>query len=203
MAPSHPRSPDDLLAEKKALRVEVLARRACLSAQERAAAARAATDIVLAEVTPRPGQAVSIFWPLPGEIDTRLLLERLHADGVRPLLPRLQGFGRPLAFHLWQPGLVLVPGRLGLQEPAPTTPEAVPEIILTPLIAFDAQGHRLGYGAGFYDRTFGALEAQGREPLRVGYAFACQEVAAVPVDAHDWSLHLLVTERGVRRCAAA
>ena len=73
----------------------------------------------------------------------------------------------------------------------------MPEIVLAPLLAFDGRGHRLGYGAGFYDMTFAAL-ARGTAPLRVGYCFACQEIAAVPADASDVPLELVVTEAGCR-----
>ena len=202
MAPSHPHSPTELVARKQSLRALALAARARLAPEAAAAAGDAATRHLIPVLSSSPGQTVSVFWPLPGEIDTRPLLMRLHAGGHPVLLPRVQGRGRPLALHRWQPGAALVAGRLGLQEPRAEDPTGVPDIVVTPLVAFDALGHRLGYGAGFYDRTFAMLEAMGARPLRVGFAFACQEVDAVPVDAHDRPLHLLVTEHGVQRCAA-
>jgi 5-formyltetrahydrofolate cyclo-ligase len=81
-------------------------------------------------------------------------------------------------------------------EPSAGEPVVLPEIVLAPLLAFDRQGHRLGYGAGFYDRTFAAIQAADVRPFRAGLAFACQEVAAVPVDATDVPLELVLTEAG-------
>ena len=71
--------------------------------------------------------------------------------------------------------------------------------MLAPLLAFDARGNRLGYGAGFYDMTFAAIAAAGAAPVRCGYCFAGQEVGEVPADATDIPLDLVVTEAGFRR----
>jgi 5-formyltetrahydrofolate cyclo-ligase len=72
----------------------------------------------------------------------------------------------------------------------------LPEIVLAPLLAFDRDGRRLGYGAGFYDMTFAAITVAGGSPIRAGFCFACQEVASVPADATDIPLDLVVTEEG-------
>ena len=81
----------------------------------------------------------------------------------------------------------------------PACPPVLPEIVLTPLLAFDGRGNRLGYGAGFYDMTFAAIAAAGSRPLRVGFCFAGQELASVPADATDIPLDLVITEEGPRR----
>ena len=109
----------------------------------------------------------------------------------------MAGKGQPLTFHPWSPDLELVPGVFGVLEPPPGSPPVLPELILTPLLAFDRKGGRLGYGAGFYDRTFSAIAAAGGRPLRVGLGFAEQEVDEVPVDATDIPLELVVTEAGL------
>jgi 5-formyltetrahydrofolate cyclo-ligase len=182
---------------KRALRRELRLRRAALSPADRAVASEAAARHVLESLPWRERRKMSLFWPLADEIDTQLLLHDLHRLGAEPLLPRMQGKGQPLVFHAWAPELALVPGSFGVMEPSADLPVVVPEIVLAPLLAFDRRGHRLGYGAGFYDRTFDAIVAAGGEPLRVGYCFACQEIAEVPVDETDVPLDAVVTEEGL------
>jgi 5-formyltetrahydrofolate cyclo-ligase len=185
-----------LLERKQALRQEMRARRMLLGADHRAAASRDIAWHVLRHLPWRERRRVSLFWPLAEELDTRPLLHSLFWLGAEPLLPRMQGKGQPLVFHRWSPDLTLVPGPLGVMEPPPGLPPVLPEIVLAPLLAFDQDGQRLGYGAGFYDRTFGAVVAAGGDPLRVGLCFACQQVPAVPVDAADVPLDLVITEEG-------
>jgi len=106
--------------------------------------------------------------------------------------------GEKLAFHLYEKGAALVPGLFGLSQPAKDWPEAIPDVLVVPLLAFDAQGNRLGYGAGFYDRTLSALRAS-RDVVAVGFAFAGQEVPTVPHSESDEPLDWIVTELGARR----
>ena len=106
--------------------------------------------------------------------------------------------GEKLAFHLYEPGATLVPGVFGLSQPGKDWPEAVPDVLVVPLLAFDARGMRLGYGGGFYDRTLADLRAT-RNILAVGFAFAGQEVQDVPHRESDEPLDWVVTETGARR----
>ena len=145
---------------------------------------------------------MSLFWPLAEEIDTLPLLHALHWLGAKPLLPRMQGRGRPLVFHRWHPELELVEGSFQVREPPAHLPPVLPEIVLAPLLAFDRGGRRLGYGAGFYDMTFAAVAAAGGDPVRAGYCFSGQEVADVPADETDIPLDLVVTEAGCLRIGA-
>jgi 5-formyltetrahydrofolate cyclo-ligase len=179
---------------KRRLRQELRSRRAAMPAQARAAGSRAAAWAALSALPWCERPRVALFWPLGDEIDTRPLLHTLHWLGAQPLLPRMQGRGRPLTFHAWRPDAPLVEGPFRVLEPAPDLPPVLPEIVLAPLLAFDRQGRRLGYGAAFYDMTFAALAASA--PVRAGYCFACQEVAAVPADESDVPLQLIVTEAG-------
>lgn len=137
---------------------------------------------------------VALFWPLEGEIDTRPLLHALYALGVPTALPRIQGRDLPLRFHLWRPGDLLETGQFRVQQPVIEAPQVHPAIVVTPLLAFDAEGYRLGWGGGFYDRTFAALQDQPRPPVRIGYAFACQQVDRVPREPFDQRLNMIVTE---------
>lgn len=195
-------APSDLetLRERKhELRRAMLARRAAIEPAIRAEAARAAAWQALTVLPWRERREVALSWPMGEEIDTRPLLHALAWLGATPLLPRMAGKGRPLAFHAWTPEMALVPGPFGVLEPPPGLPVALPGIVLAPLLAFDRYGGRLGYGAGFYDRTFTTLAEAGCRPLRAGYCLAAQEVPEVPVDDTDIPLELVITEAGAQR----
>ncbi len=166
----------------------------------RALAVRAGADpalglhlaaVVLAGAAPLPRAAVAGYWPMGGEIDVRPLLLALLARGHPVLLPQTPPRGRPLLFRRWRPGLPMVRERFGTW--CPEGPEGEPDVLLVPLLAFDAGCNRLGYGGGYYDRTVAA-----RPGVRtIGCAFARQQVDAVPVLPHDAPLHAVATERGV------
>lgn len=143
------------------------------------------------------GAVVSGFWPMGREIDVRPLLLALAGRGHAIALPRTPARGLPLSFHRWRPGDLLEPGRMGILQPPPTNEELAPDVLLVPLVAFDAGMRRLGHGAGYYDRTLAALRA--RKPvLAIGIAFAAQQVDRVPVGPHDGLLDAVATEQGVR-----
>lgn len=186
-------------ARKKTLRREAAERRAALFARA-GNAGTALRDIFMKNIPLPPldarklGPAISGFWPMGGEIDTRPLLSRLHDLGYRCCLPAVAGKGKPLIFRRWTPETEMAPDRFGVQAPPPGSVEVVPELLIVPLLAFDRAGWRLGYGAGFYDRTLGALRKAGKA-LAVGVGFAGQEVESVPHDEHDARVDWVVTER--------
>ncbi|GAB0113614.1 5-formyltetrahydrofolate cyclo-ligase [Acidisoma sp. C75] len=144
-----------------------------------------------------PRATIAGFWPMGDEIDIRPLLEALAARGHPIGLPVTGRRGEALIFRRWQPGVPLTPGRFGTSHPE--GPAITPDLMLIPLLAFDAEGHRLGYGGGFYDRTIAALP----DALRIGCAYAAQERPLVPTGAFDQKLHAIVTEAGLRLFAAA
>jgi len=187
---------------KTALRVRAReARRAAhrAGAREAAAALRAQWRTAAEQgLLVPPGTPVAGYWPLRDELDVRGLLADLAAAGADVTLPAIVAPDRPLVFRRWRPGDVLAPGAFGVAEPAADKRAIVPQVVILPLLAFDAAGYRLGMGRGYYDRTLRVLRAAGRV-LAVGVAFAAQEVAEVPRDGFDERLDWIVTERGARR----
>jgi 5-formyltetrahydrofolate cyclo-ligase len=182
---------NDLEAAKRAAREAALMRRRGLDA---VAAGQALASHVLRDCPPPAGAVVSGFWPLGEEIDIRPLLHALHERGHRIALPVTPRRGEALTFRCWRPGDVLIQERFGTMRP--TGEVLVPDMLLIPLLAFDAAGGRLGYGGGFYDRTL--TGHRGR--FHMGCAFAAQQVDAVPVGPYDVRLDAVATENGIIRC---
>ena len=138
------------------------------------------------------GLTVAGYMPIRTEVDPRPAI--LRHDG--PLcLPVVEGEARPLGFRPWSAAAEMIPGAFGAAIPAETT-AVIPQVVILPLVAFDARGYRLGYGGGFYDRTLELLRAQG-PVTAIGFAFAAQELPQVPTEPTDELLDLMVTEQGV------
>jgi len=185
-----------IAALKEEVRRRALERRAFLK-QSVPELSRRLAKVFVESVPLRPQSTVSAYVAIGDEADPAPLLEALRARGHRIVLPRVVGRGRPLDFHVYDPGAALVPGGFGLSEPSRDWPKADPDVLAVPLLAFDAQGYRVGYGAGFYDRTLARLRASGNV-LAVGYAFAAQEFPDLPHDENDQRLDRMVTENGAR-----
>ncbi len=141
----------------------------------------------------RPG-VVSAFHALRDEPDTLELLSALAAQGFATALPVVVGRGSPLIFRLWRPGDPTRLAAMSIAEPLEGAPAVDPDLLFVPLACFDRRGHRIGYGAGYYDRTLAHLRAM--KPVHaVGVAYGVCEVAAVPYEAHDQSLDAIMTEQ--------
>jgi 5-formyltetrahydrofolate cyclo-ligase len=143
------------------------------------------------EALPMPPGIIAGVWPLPGEMDLRPLLHALHGTGRQIVLPQTPPRGQRLIFRIWHPDAVMIQERFGTAYPDGEIAE--PDILFVPLLAFDRRGFRLGYGGGYYDRTLAALPGR----LSVGYGYAAQEVASVPVEPHDVALQVIATEQGI------
>lgn len=151
-------------------------------------------------LTPSLGMAISGYWPVRGETDVMPLLSHLHRQGHPCGLPVMVGREKPLLFRQWHPGLEMKEAGFAIPVPDEDAPELVPDLLLVPLLAFDGEGYRLGYGGGYYDRTLAALRAvNSREPMAVGVAYAAQQCDHVPRHDGDQPLDMVVTERGVVR----
>ena len=181
--------------EKQRLRRDALARRDAIPAQMRQAAAEtiAARELPFAIL---PGTIVSGFMPMKSEINPLPLMKRLAEAGAMLALPVVAGRGKPLVMRAWGWGEPLAEGVWGLRQPGAEAPEVEPDILLVPLLAFDRAGHRIGYGAGYYDMTIARLRAC-KTVTAIGIAFAAQEVSTVPATPRDEKLDLVLTEREV------
>ena len=136
---------------------------------------------------------VSAFQPIRDEPDVLALLDALAADGYATALPVVVGRGSPLIFRLWRSGDPMLIGGMGIREPLDSAPAVEPDLLFVPLACFDRRGHRIGYGAGYYDRTLARLRSAKRIHA-VGVAYGVCEVASAPYEAHDQSLDAVVTE---------
>ncbi|MDF1728324.1 MAG: 5-formyltetrahydrofolate cyclo-ligase [Sulfitobacter sp.] len=185
----------DLAALKEEARKAAFARRKPLFASAPPAQAGALSEVLAGY----RGVPLSGFMPIRTEIDPTPAMAEAAAHG--PVgVPVIVAPGLPLRFAHWTPDAGMVPGPFGARIPAaPTFFE--PEILVVPLLAFSRAGGRLGYGGGFYDRSLEELRAR-RPTLAIGFAFAGQEVADLPLEATDQPLDLIVTEAGVIEPAA-
>jgi 5-formyltetrahydrofolate cyclo-ligase len=140
-------------------------------------------------------RVISGFQPYKSEISVLPLMAKLAADGWLTALPVVVAKGQPLVFRRWVPGDETVPGTWDIPVPPETAEEVEPDMLLDPMLAFDRQGYRLGYGGGFYDRTLELLRKH-KQITAIGVAYAAQETAEVPRGPHDQPLDWIMTEAG-------
>jgi len=158
-------------------------------------AARHAARIFVETIPLQPDDCVALYDPLHDELDTAPLVAALHDRGIATALPEISGRNKPLSFRVFGVDTTLIPGKFGARVPPHTQPSCVPNIIVTPLLAFSRCGDRLGYGGGYYDRTLDILRQSGNVTA-VGYAYGAQEVDAIATHKLDQPLDWIVTERG-------
>lgn len=140
------------------------------------------------------GRVLAGYMAMRTEIDP---LAAMAAHDGPVAVPVIMAKSEPLRFRLWTPGARLVMGAFGALIPEEGA-FAEPEVLIVPLVGFDARGYRLGYGGGFYDRTLAGLRARNPACVAIGFAFAAQELPEVPVDDFDQRLDMIVTEQGIR-----
>lgn len=185
-------NPDALRAM---LRREKIAARQAMPA----AAHRAASVAILHHLTDflqsmRPG-TIAFCWPIRAEVDCHPLIERLIKEGWHAAMPSVRAVDTPMEFRAWWPAAPMIADPFGIPIPD-TGPSEIPDVILLPLVAFDAAGYRLGYGGGYFDRTLAALKVH---PVTIGVGFELCAVADIRPQRHDIPLDLIVTESGIRR----
>jgi 5,10-methenyltetrahydrofolate synthetase len=143
-----------------------------------------------------PGTVVSAYWPLRGEPDLRPWLGTLHDQGVICVLPVVVEKGAPLVFRRWSPSCVMQKGFWNI--PVPADPAAFsPQLLVSPVVGFDEQCYRLGYGGGYFDRTLAQLQSHQRSFHVLGVGFAMSKLESIHPLAHDIPLHGVITEERV------
>ncbi len=187
-----PADPEPL--SKTLLRQAALSRRGAIAPQARDLLTARLIERGVAFARDAEACVVSAFSPIRDEPDALALLAALSAAGFATALPVTVRAGEPLVFRLWRPGDPTVRGALGIREPSPEALAVDPDLLFVPLAAFDRRGHRIGYGAGHYDRTLNRLRKAG--PIHaVGVAYSVCEVDGVPDEGHDERLDFILTER--------
>jgi 5-formyltetrahydrofolate cyclo-ligase len=183
---------------KRALRDEAKARRK-LAHDAHGASANAALRAHGLDFLSLPSRAiVSGFFAIRDEINPLPLMLSLHLAGHRLALPAMLGKGKPLIMRAWAPGQPLAETTWGIQEPLGDATMVEPDVVLVPLLAFDGQGYRLGYGGGFYDRTLAGLRAK-KTITAVGLAYDEQKVDALPHDSYDERIDWVLTQSGPKK----
>ncbi len=191
----------DWKKRKRELRRQALTRRDALDLRWRIEASIAMADMARRHILTDPGDIVSGFWPMRSEVDVRPIMFAMREGGARLCLPAIID-KTTIVFRELLRGGDLIDTGYGTSGPGPEAEVLDPAIMLVPLAAFDARGHRIGYGAGYYDRAIARLHAAGQSPRLVGIAFDCQEISIVPDEPHDVILHEILTETGLRRFSA-
>lgn len=178
---------------RKARREELIAGRLAISVDTRAAHSQAIADALDRELGDVGGKAISLYWPFRGEPDLRGWLASVNGRGATTLLPIVVEKRHPLIFKAWKPGDRLDRGVWNIPIPA-EGPEMLPDIVISPLVGFDPQLYRLGYGGGFFDRT---LAAHPGKPLVIGVGYSSQHIATIHPQPHDIPMTRIITEKGL------
>lgn len=187
----------DLSLQKKQLRQQLLALRQSIPAPQRLEAAQAIANHFADHPYLTYAASFAGYYPMRGELDVLPIFNRMAKFNKRTALPAIMEDGS-LQFRQWKPGEPLEEGVSGTRHPTPQAETLIPEVILTPLLAVDKTGYRLGYGGGYYDRTMRQLRSEmPKPPLFIGVSFSKQEVDTLPLHDGDEQLDGVLTEQGV------
>lgn len=150
---------------------------------------------------PPAGAVVSGYMPFNAELNVKPLMMHLLEQGYRIVIPHVLADLSQLDFRTWSPKTPVRRNLYGIEEADTKHSEVLlPDLMIVPLIAFDAKGNRMGYGSGQFDRTFAQLLKVKKEFFSVGVGYESQREDSVPVDEHDYPLHMIVTEKTVYHC---
>jgi len=193
-----PEQARDVARWRKAERTRLRAARLALSVAERKEIGEALAGYLRQVLQDRFGGAVgmvfSAYWPIKGEPDLRPLMAELHKAGISVALPLVETRAAPLTFRRWTPETRMVRGDWNIPVPPPDAPVVRPDIALAPLVGWTADGYRLGYGGGYFDRTLSALDPK---PFVIGIGFQSAQLKTIYPQPHDIPLDLILTETGL------
>ena len=181
--------------DKNAIRIRTLALRQRVTPEDAEIAGRAVAAYLLPLIA--EDAVVAGYHPVRGELDIYPTMMRLSDRGFRLCLPVIEAADKPLFFRRWQAGIVMEKGRYGIDIPPIGTPVLKPDVVIVPLVAFDRKGNRLGYGAGYYDRTLEKLREMQPFLQVIGVGYSVQEVEGFEAGIHDQKMDVIVTEKGV------
>ncbi len=184
---------------RKVKRAVLIERRLSMPDAERAVHGKAITEALLQVLPSPPGTLIGFYWPFKGEYDPRALARLLHARGIRLALPVVVEKSAPVIFREWWPGIPMASGVWSIPVPAAGEPVA-PSVLLVPVLGFDRQNYRLGYGGGYYDRT---LAAAATRPRAIGVGFEQSRIATIHPQPHDIPMDQVVTERALAGSASS
>lgn len=188
-------SPAELSA-KQALREQCRQHRDALSPEEQKAHANAFARHFMKSVDVG-NRTVAGYSAFRNELDILPLLAMLAGGDRICCLPVTSPPSRQLFFRRWHPNTKMVPGDFGIAVPSSDAETVTPEVLVVPLLGFDAAHHRIGYGAGYYDCTLRELRKRGHRPFVIGAGYGVQQVDAIPADDHDEPMDMVITEKGV------
>lgn len=180
---------------RKEMRATLIAQRLAVPRAERTDRDAQITTLLDQALASRAMRRVGFYWPFKGEFDPRILARRLHARGIALALPVVVAKATPLVFRPWAPGTRLALGVWNIPVPAEGEP-VTPDVVLAPVVGFDADRYRLGYGGGYYDRTLAAMTPR---PFVIGVGFALSRLPSIHPQPHDIPMDLIVTEQGAGR----
>jgi 5,10-methenyltetrahydrofolate synthetase len=194
-----PEQARDVARWRRAERARLRAERQAISVEVRSAAGEALAghlrDLLATRFGGAQGRVFSAYWPIKGEPNLRPLMAELHRSGVTVALPVVEAKAAPLVFRRWTPEAQLVRGDWNIPVPPPDADALIPDITLAPLMGWDGDGYRLGYGGGYFDRTLAALYPR---PFTVGIGFQSARLATIYPQPHDIPLDVILTEAGVQ-----
>jgi 5-formyltetrahydrofolate cyclo-ligase len=183
----------DIGSEKEVLRASAEKKRRLLCRRDAQKASFLIVQNFFEMWSPPFGSVVSAFWPFRAELDVRPLIYRLKAEGYTIALPQVIAKATPLLFREWKPTTPLLADKYGVLCLPDTSAIIEPDWLFVPLLAFDKNAYRLGYGGGFYDLTLTKLRKE-KEIFAIGVAYECQLVSRVPRTKHDIRLDAVLTE---------
>ncbi len=182
---------------RKRERAELIARRAAVPRDQRRQRDAAISELIESGFPLLAGMTIAFCWPFKGEFDARFAMRHFRERGATAVLPVVVAKASPLQFRRWWPGAPMTPGVYGIPVPDGTE-LVVPDAAIVPMNGFDAQGYRLGYGGGYFDRT---LAAAAPRPLAIGVSFELARLPTIQPQPHDIAMDFVVTEAGIHAVA--